>query len=75
MLELYNSLLRRWEQHTYFKLPVAEPREINIYVPPPGTVLNVSLYYVNKIFYFWAICVVVNQAIYIAIYHQYILVI
>ncbi|KAI8430532.1 hypothetical protein MSG28_000769 [Choristoneura fumiferana] len=41
VLELYNSLLRKWEPHTYIKLPVAEPREINIYVRPPDIVFAI----------------------------------
>ena len=36
VLELYSSMLDQWEPHTYFKVPVGEPRELQLFVGPPG---------------------------------------
>ncbi|KAJ8737284.1 hypothetical protein PYW07_000555 [Mythimna separata] len=41
VLELHNGMLGQWEPHTYFKLPVGEPRELSLYVEPPETVFAV----------------------------------
>ncbi|XP_045784582.1 vacuolar protein sorting-associated protein 13B [Maniola jurtina] len=37
-LELYCPMLTRWEPHTYFKLPVAEPREMHLSPATPDAV-------------------------------------
>nr|XP_049694087.1 intermembrane lipid transfer protein VPS13B isoform X1 [Helicoverpa armigera]XP_049694095.1 intermembrane lipid transfer protein VPS13B isoform X1 [Helicoverpa armigera] len=41
VLELYNSMLVRWEAHTFFKLPTGEPRELRLFVRPPETVFAI----------------------------------
>ncbi|KAH9643537.1 hypothetical protein HF086_016744 [Spodoptera exigua] len=41
VLELYNSMLSKWESHTYFKIPVGEPKELSLFVRPPETVFAI----------------------------------
>ncbi|XP_022832298.1 uncharacterized protein LOC111360569 [Spodoptera litura] len=41
VLELYNSMLSKWESHTYFKIPFREPKELNLPVSPPETVFAI----------------------------------
>ncbi|KAJ0183610.1 hypothetical protein K1T71_000033 [Dendrolimus kikuchii] len=38
VLELYSPMLGNWEQHTYFNLPVREPKELHLYAAPPDAV-------------------------------------
>ncbi|KAM3969019.1 vacuolar protein sorting 13B [Aphomia sociella] len=38
VLELYSPTLGRWQSHTYFNLPVGEPKELKLYVAPPDAV-------------------------------------
>ncbi|XP_063545729.1 uncharacterized protein LOC134753720 [Cydia strobilella] len=37
-LEFYDTLLKKWEPHTYVTLPVSEPNEIKLYAEPPDAV-------------------------------------
>ncbi|CAH0578321.1 unnamed protein product [Chrysodeixis includens] len=37
VLELYIALLGKWEPHTFFKIPIGEPRELHLNVPPPDS--------------------------------------
>ncbi|XP_052752571.1 intermembrane lipid transfer protein VPS13B isoform X4 [Galleria mellonella] len=41
VLELYSQTLGCWQPHTYFELPVHEPRELKLYVTPPDAVFAV----------------------------------
>ncbi|XP_059059916.1 intermembrane lipid transfer protein VPS13B [Achroia grisella] len=41
VLELYSQTLGCWQPHTYFELPVSEPRELKLYVAPPDAVFAV----------------------------------
>ncbi|XP_075990406.1 vacuolar protein sorting 13B isoform X2 [Anticarsia gemmatalis] len=41
VLELYSQMLDAWEPHTYFKIPIGEPRELKLFVPPPDAVFAV----------------------------------
>ncbi|KAG6459378.1 hypothetical protein O3G_MSEX011352 [Manduca sexta] len=38
VLEFFSPMLSRWESHTYFKLPVGEPRELQLQILPPEAV-------------------------------------
>lgn len=46
-LELYCPMLTRWEPHTYFKLPVSEPLEMQLNLIPHGKYTNI--FFVKKI--------------------------
>ncbi|XP_060809400.1 uncharacterized protein LOC106130565 isoform X3 [Amyelois transitella] len=42
VLELYSLIQKRWMAHTYFTLPISEPREIKLYVTPPEAVFALT---------------------------------
>ncbi|XP_053623621.1 uncharacterized protein Vps13B [Plodia interpunctella] len=42
VLELYSPIQIKWMPHTYFKLPVNEPREIKLFPSPPEVVFALT---------------------------------
>ncbi|CAH2103447.1 unnamed protein product [Euphydryas editha] len=57
VLELYCSMLARWEPHTYFKLPVTEPREMVLSSSPTGMKNIHYIIYTIDIDYSTRLCV------------------